>query len=152
MSDEDEPAPSPSATVVARRASREAKSMREESGCDEDTSSDDEWDSVQEQDKGNRGMEGGGEVCGQSKSVGKLAIRAVSRPPRKRGLFRLYAFLRCREESVHLVIAIILCDPVCAPPAVRKTFQTTGKNKNKNTSDRGTTRGSTAPRPDMPPP
>ena len=28
MSDEDEPAPSPSATVVARRASREAKSMR----------------------------------------------------------------------------------------------------------------------------
>ena len=40
MSDEDEPAPSPSATVVARRASREAKSMREESGCDEDTSSD----------------------------------------------------------------------------------------------------------------
>ena len=91
-------------------------------------------------------------MCGKSKSVGKLAIRAVSRPPRKRGLFRLYAFLRCREESVHLVIAIILCDPVCAPPAVRKTFQTTGKNKNKNTSDRGTTRGSTAPRPDMPPP
>ena len=40
MSDEDEPAPSPSATVVACRASREAKSMREESGCDEDTSSD----------------------------------------------------------------------------------------------------------------
>ena len=40
MSDEDEPAPSPSATVVARRASRAAKSMREESGCDEDTSSD----------------------------------------------------------------------------------------------------------------
>ena len=39
-SDEDEPAPSPSAAVVARRASREAKSMREESGCDEDTSSD----------------------------------------------------------------------------------------------------------------
>jgi hypothetical protein len=34
MSDEDEPAPSPSAAVVARRASREAKSMREESGCD----------------------------------------------------------------------------------------------------------------------
>ena len=48
MSDEDEPAPSPSATVVARRASREAKSMREESGCDEDTSSDEEWDLVQE--------------------------------------------------------------------------------------------------------
>ena len=51
MSDEDEPAPSPSATVVARRASREAKSMREESGCDEDTSSDEEWDLVQEQDE-----------------------------------------------------------------------------------------------------
>ena len=31
MSDEDEPALSPSATVVARRASREAKSMREKS-------------------------------------------------------------------------------------------------------------------------
>ena len=51
MCDEDEPAPSPSATVVARRASREAKSMREESGCDEDTSSDEEWDPVQEQDE-----------------------------------------------------------------------------------------------------
>ena len=49
MSDEDEPAPSPSATVVARRASREAKSwvgLREESGCEEDTSSDEEWDPV----------------------------------------------------------------------------------------------------------
>ena len=38
MSDEDEPAPSPSAAVVARRASRIAKSLREESGCEEDTS------------------------------------------------------------------------------------------------------------------
>ena len=50
MSDEDEPAPSPSATVVARRASREAKSMREESGCDEDTSSDEadeEWERIE---------------------------------------------------------------------------------------------------------
>ena len=63
MSDEDEPVPSPSATVVARRASREAKSMREESGCDEDTSSDEEWDPVQEQvdeqdeqDEGNQGF------------------------------------------------------------------------------------------------
>ena len=39
-SDEDVPAPSPSAAVVARlvarRASREAKSMREESGSDEE--------------------------------------------------------------------------------------------------------------------
>ena len=54
MSDEDEPAPSPSATVVARRASREAKSwvgLREESGCDEDTSSDEEWDPVQLQEQ-----------------------------------------------------------------------------------------------------
>ena len=50
-SDEDEPAPSPSAAVVARRASREAKLLREESGCDEDTSSDDEWDPAQEQDE-----------------------------------------------------------------------------------------------------
>ena len=51
MSDEDEPAPSPSAAVVARRASRIAKSLREESGCEEDTSSDDEWDPAQEQDE-----------------------------------------------------------------------------------------------------
>ena len=58
MSDEDEPAPSPSATVVARRASREAKSMREESGCDEDTSSDEEWDPVQEQDEEDEQDEG----------------------------------------------------------------------------------------------
>ena len=36
MNDENEPAPSPSAAVVARRASREAKSVREESGSDED--------------------------------------------------------------------------------------------------------------------
>ena len=35
-SDEDVPAPSPSATVLARRASREVKPMREESGSDED--------------------------------------------------------------------------------------------------------------------
>ena len=35
-SDEDVPAPSPSAAVVARRAGREAKSMREESGSDKD--------------------------------------------------------------------------------------------------------------------
>ena len=35
-SEEDVPAPSPSAAVVARRAGREAKSMREESGSDED--------------------------------------------------------------------------------------------------------------------
>jgi hypothetical protein len=41
-SDEDVPAPSPLASVVARRASREAKSMREESNSDEDTSSNEE--------------------------------------------------------------------------------------------------------------
>ena len=35
-SEEDVPAPSPSAAVVARRVSREAKSMREESGSDKD--------------------------------------------------------------------------------------------------------------------
>jgi hypothetical protein len=39
--------------VVARRASREAKSMREESSSDEDTSSNEEWvwDPAQEQDE-----------------------------------------------------------------------------------------------------
>ena len=58
MSDEDEPAPSPSATVVGRRASRAAKSMRVESSCDEDTSSDEadeEWDPEQEQDEEDKG-------------------------------------------------------------------------------------------------
>ena len=35
-SDEDEPAPSPSATVLARRASRVVKPMREESSSDDD--------------------------------------------------------------------------------------------------------------------
>ena len=44
MSDEDEPAPSPSAFVVARRASREVKSMREESGSDTDAEEPEEWD------------------------------------------------------------------------------------------------------------
>ena len=44
MSDEDEPAPSPSAAVVARRASREAKSMREESGSDEDAEEPEDWE------------------------------------------------------------------------------------------------------------
>ena len=44
-SDEDEPAPSPSAAVVARRASREAKSMREESGSDEDVEEPEKKDS-----------------------------------------------------------------------------------------------------------
>ena len=43
-SDEDEPAPSPSAAVVARRASREAKSMREESGSDEDAEEPEDWE------------------------------------------------------------------------------------------------------------
>ena len=44
MSNEDEPAPSPSAAVVARRASREAKSMREESGSDEDAEEPEDWE------------------------------------------------------------------------------------------------------------
>ena len=43
-SDEDEPAPSPSAFVVARRASREVKSMREESGSDEDAEEPEDWE------------------------------------------------------------------------------------------------------------
>ena len=43
---------------VARRASREAKSMREESGSDEDTSSNEEWDPVQEQDEEDEGNQG----------------------------------------------------------------------------------------------
>ena len=43
-SDEDEPAPSASAAVVARRASREAKSMREESGSDEDAEEPEDWE------------------------------------------------------------------------------------------------------------
>ena len=59
MSDEDEPAPSPSATVVARRASREAKSMRERSPAAIGyVSSDDEWDPVQEQDEEDEEDEG----------------------------------------------------------------------------------------------
>ena len=63
MSDEDEPAPSPSATVVARRASRAAKSMREESGCDEDTSSD-EADKPKSRMPGKRSRckDGGGKI------------------------------------------------------------------------------------------
>ena len=43
-SDEDVPAPSPSAAVLARRASREAKSMREESGSEEDCDEPVEWE------------------------------------------------------------------------------------------------------------
>ena len=43
-SDDDVPAPSPSAAVLARRASREAKSMREESGSEEDCDEPDEWE------------------------------------------------------------------------------------------------------------
>jgi hypothetical protein len=43
-SDEDVPAPSPSATVLARRASREVKPMREESSSDEDAEEPEEWD------------------------------------------------------------------------------------------------------------
>ena len=43
-SEEDVPAPSPSAAVVARRAGREAKSMREESGSDTDAEEPEEWD------------------------------------------------------------------------------------------------------------
>ena len=37
-------APSPSAAVLARRASREAKSMREESGSEEDCDEPVEWE------------------------------------------------------------------------------------------------------------
>eukprot|EP00964_Phaeocystis_antarctica_P046825 scaffold27070_cov63-Phaeocystis_antarctica.AAC.3 len=43
-SDEDVPAPSPSAAVLARRASREVKPMREESGSDEDAEEPEEWE------------------------------------------------------------------------------------------------------------
>ena len=43
-SEEDVPAPSPSAAVVARRAGREAKSMREESGSDEDAEEPEDWE------------------------------------------------------------------------------------------------------------
>jgi hypothetical protein len=57
--------------LVARRASREAKSMREESSSDEDTSSNEEWDPAQEQDeedeedegKGRRGVGGVEKAC-----------------------------------------------------------------------------------------
>ena len=38
------PAPSPSAAVLARRASREAKSMLEESGSEEDSDEPVEWE------------------------------------------------------------------------------------------------------------
>ena len=43
-SDDDVPAPSPSAAVLARRASREAKSMREESGSEEDSDEPVQWE------------------------------------------------------------------------------------------------------------
>ena len=43
-SDEGVPAPSPSAAVLARRASREVKPMREESGSDEDAEEPEEWE------------------------------------------------------------------------------------------------------------
>jgi len=43
-SDDDVPAPSPWAAVLARRASREAKSMREESGSEEHSDDPVEWE------------------------------------------------------------------------------------------------------------
>ena len=43
-SDEDVPAPSPSAAVLARRASRKVKPMREESGSDEDAQEPEDWE------------------------------------------------------------------------------------------------------------
>ena len=45
-SDEDVSAPSPAAAVLARRASREVKPMREESGSDEDALAEEpeDWD------------------------------------------------------------------------------------------------------------
>ena len=47
-SDEDEPAPSPSATVLARRASREVKPLREESSSDEDAEEPEQWEGADE--------------------------------------------------------------------------------------------------------
>ena len=95
MCDEDEPAPSPSATVVARRASREAKSMREESGCDEDTSSDEEWDPVQEQDEEDeedeRRVRRKHPLYSKSKSPGSGAQRT------RRSLDEFYAAHRARR-------------------------------------------------------
>ena len=72
MSDEDEPAPSPSATMVARRASREAKSMREESGCDEDTSSD------EADEKGYRGKVNFIPVCGPAPAASIVDRRSIA--------------------------------------------------------------------------
>ena len=43
-SDEGVPAPSPSAAVLARRASRKVKPMREESGSDEDAQEPEDWE------------------------------------------------------------------------------------------------------------
>ena len=68
-SDEDEPAPSPSAAVVARRASREAKSMREESGSDEDAEEPEDWEddggeASSEEDESVEELRGGAELSG----------------------------------------------------------------------------------------
>jgi hypothetical protein len=71
-SDEDVPAPSPSASVLARRASREAKSMREESSSEEDSDELVEW---QDDD------EVSSEEDGSEKCQRRRLSRAPATPP-----------------------------------------------------------------------
>jgi len=75
-SDDDVPAPSPSAAVLGRRASREAKSMREESGSEEDSDEPVEWEDDDEVSSEEDGSED--EVRVSNAQRGRVRLHRVS--------------------------------------------------------------------------
>ena len=82
-SDDDAPAPSPWAAVLARCASREAKSMREESGSEEDSDEPVEWENDDEVSSEEDGSED--EVRVSNAQRGRVRLPRASQSVIKRG-------------------------------------------------------------------
>ena len=83
-SDEDVPSPSPAAAVLARRASREVKPMRKESGSDEDAEEPGDWDDDNE--ASSEEDEGDEEERVSNAQRGRVRLHGASQSPRPTGL------------------------------------------------------------------
>ena len=77
-SDDDVPAPSPSAAELARRASREAKSMREEAGSEED--SDEPVENAEDDDEVSSEEDGSEKELKRGRNCGALLRLAACAP------------------------------------------------------------------------
>ena len=81
-SDEDVPAPSPSAAVLARRASRKVKPMREESGSDEDAQEPEDW--ADDDEASSEEDESDEEVRVSNAQRGRVRLHYVSQKEKQR--------------------------------------------------------------------